>query len=67
MKVYIKRFLLWLISFTSSQTKLDIAYLLLKEIQESKQDTIPSKYAEKIITIIIKSKGNKITDFILKD
>jgi hypothetical protein len=62
-----KRIILWLLSFLDDGVKLELADQLLTEVLESNTHTINNVYAEHIITTIIKSQGNKIQEFIVKD
>jgi hypothetical protein len=62
-----KRIILWLLNFLDYGTKLELADRLLTEVLESNTYTINNIYAEHIITTVIKSKGNKIQEFIVKD
>jgi hypothetical protein len=62
-----KRIILWLLSFLDDGVKLELADQLLTEVLESNTHTINNVYAEHIITTIIKSQGNKIKEFIVKD
>lgn len=61
------KFVLWIIGFMPDQSKLYIADKLLGDVLGSKVYAITPEYAEKIITKVIKSGGNKVTDFIVKD
>lgn len=61
------KFVLWIIGGMSDDSKLIIADHLLKDVLKSNSSTISPKYAESIIKTVIKSGGNKITDFIVKD
>ncbi len=49
------------------QEQKKLALYILINILNSKNSKIDNKVAEEIITTVIKSKGNKITSFILKD
>lgn len=53
--------------FVSDQDKLIIADRCLKDVQTSKYYAIPNTMAESLMRSIIKSNGNKIVDFIVKD
>lgn len=61
----------WLCKYFLKKTVRDfqitLAKDILEEIQNSADYNISNKNAEKIIESIVKSSGNKITDFILKD
>lgn len=61
------KLVMWLVGFMSDQDKLKVADLTLSEVLASKYYNITPEYAEKIITTVIKSNGNKITDFIVRD
>lgn len=62
-----KKLILWLMKFVSDQDKLIIADRCLKDVQTSKYYAIPNTMAESLMRSIIKSNGNKIVDFIVKD
>ena len=62
-----KRLVMWLLQFVSEQDKLTIADKCLKDVQASKYHGIPNAMAESMMRSIIKSNGNKIVDFIVRD
>lgn len=66
-RVNMRRIILWLLKFVDAGTKLEIADMLLTDVLGSKTHTINNEYAEHIITTVIKSQGNKIQEFIVKD
>lgn len=61
------KFIIWIIGFMSDSSKLLIVDTVLKSVLGSKTGTITPQYAESIMKSVIKSGGNKITDFIVKD
>jgi Ca2+-binding EF-hand superfamily protein len=57
----------WLIRRRKRQEQIVIAYDILVDILKSKDYHISNPMAEKIIETVIKSNGNKVIEFILKD
>lgn len=57
----------WLAKRLDSKNKVELAEVMLKDVQESEDYSIKSAKAEVILETVIKSNGNKITDFILRD
>jgi len=57
----------WLLKKFTWRYKKNLVIFLLEDILNSKTSAIDNKTAEKIITLAIKSRGNKITSFIIKD
>jgi len=57
----------WLLKRLSWRYKKKIVLFLLQDMLDSKTSSIDNKTAERIITLAIKSRGNKITSFIIKD
>ena len=66
-RITMRKLIMWLMTFISDGDKLIIADMLLTDVLKSKKATIDNVYAEKIITTVIKSQGNKIQEFIVKD
>jgi len=62
-----KDLILWMISKLSRGSQKSIVLKLLNVILLSKDSSIDNKTAEKIVTMAIKSQGNTITSFIIKD
>ncbi len=63
----IKKFTLWLVSKLPDIDKKELAVNLLDEVLSSKDTAIDNTTAERIITNTIKSVGNKVTAFVVKD
>ena len=63
----IRKLIIWMIGMLSNADKLVLADILLTDVLKSKDATITNEYAERIITTVIKSQGNKIQEFIVKD
>ena len=57
----------WMINRLGYQAKKSLALYILEDILNSSDSNIDNKVAEQIITTVIKSKGNKVSSFILKD
>jgi len=57
----------WLLKGLSGKDKVLIAEIALNHVLDSKKDSISNSMAERLITTIIKSSGNKIVSFIIKD
>ena len=61
------KFIKWLLKKITRQEQIIVAYDILVDILVSKDYRINNVMAEKIIETVIKSKGNKVIEFILKD
>lgn len=61
----------WIIRYflkgADDKLKVDIAKELLEEIQAGSTYSIKNVVAEKIMEAVVKSSGNKIVDFVLRD
>jgi len=57
----------WLMKKMAFTTKVELANDLLLDVLNSKGYSISNIYAQSIIETVIKSSGNKVTDFIIKD
>ena len=57
----------WILKKCTWNYKKKIILFLLQDILEGKGTSIDNKTAEDIITMAIKSNGNKVTSFIIKD
>jgi len=57
----------WFLKRLSWKTKKILTLFLLEDILKSKTSSIDNATAEKIITMAVKSRGNKVTGFTIKD
>ncbi len=57
----------WILDKLSRKTQKIIIMYLLEQIVNSKDSSIDNAMAENIITLAVKSVGNKVTSFIIKD
>lgn len=51
----------------SSKAKVELAKKLLIDVLESADDSIKNAEASSIIETVVRSQGNKVVDFIIKD
>ena len=58
---------IWLVKVLSRHEQKAIALYVLEDILTSKDSSIDSQYAELVVEKCIKSTGNKITAFLVKD
>lgn len=63
----IYKLLLWLLSKTDRGQQKTLVIKVLQDIVASEDSSIDNKTAEVIITLAVKSVGNKITSFIIED
>ena len=61
------KFIKWLIRKCKRQTQVTLAYDILVGILKSEDYHINYVMAEKIIETVIKSNGNKVVEFTLRD
>jgi len=57
----------YFIKKTTPQFKVSLARMLLKQIQAGKNYSITDTVAKDIIETVVKSTGNKVIDYIIKD
>jgi hypothetical protein len=57
----------WILRRMSRSKQKSIVLFLLGELVNSKDSSIDNATAETIISLAIKSNGNKVTSFIIKD
>ena len=63
----IKRLVRWLIKKLTHGNQKTIIIAVLQDIVNSKTSSIDNKTAEIIISLAVKSAGNKVTSFTIKD
>lgn len=61
------KLILWLLKFTSREQQKAITLGILDSILRSKDSSIDKQFAEMVVEKCIRSTGNKITAFIVKD
>lgn len=61
------KFVKWLVDKLSDFNKVELAEDLLKDIQTGATYSISDTRAKEIIETVVKSSGNKVVDYILKD
>ena len=57
----------WIVKKLSYKKQKKIAIQVLTDLLNSEREAIDNKTAEQLISLIVKSKGNKVTHFIVKD
>jgi len=63
----LSKFIAWLLFKLNRGEQKMLIIKLLKAIVDSEDSSIDNKTAETIITLAVKSVGNKVTSFIIKD
>ena len=57
----------WIVRKLSYNTQKKIAIQVMLDLLNSKNGSVDNKTAEQLISLIVKSKGNKVSSFIVKD
>lgn len=63
----IYKLVLWLMKFVSDNEKKAIVLMLLQDTVQSKTNSIDPGFAELVMRQVVKSRGNKVAAYIVKE